>query len=259
MSVTKQLLELFRVDKQLRGLKGRLDQAEKFLNQQQLLLSELDKQKTTLETQLKQLRVQIAGDEGEAARIEAKVAALREQMNGARTAKEYSAFQNELNAFKEQKSQIETRVLESMGKADECAKQVDAIKGGHGDRVKIVANAQADRDKKAEEIKDRVAELTAQREQVAQKISARERAEFELLIKLRGDEAMAPVEIIDRKNHEYSCSACMMAVPVEAVSALLGGKLTHCPNCRSILYTEEVDFLGKDKASGKKPKAGAGA
>lgn len=262
MSVTKQLLELFRVDKQLRGLRSRLDQAERFLGQQQGLLTELDKQKGTLETQLKHLRATIANDEGEAARIDARVEVLREQMNSAKTAKEYAAFQNELNTFKEQKSQSETRVLESMAKADDAQRQVDSIKGGHEDRVKIVAGAKSDRDKKAEEIKDRVTELTAQREAIAAKLSPRERLEFEALIKLRGDEAMAAVEIIDRKNHEYSCSACMMAVPVEAVSALLAGKLTNCPNCRSILFTEDEDFLGKEKEKlakdkGKK-KAAAG-
>jgi hypothetical protein len=50
---------------------------------------------------------------------------------------------------------------------------------------------------------------------------------------------MAPVEILDRRNHEFSCSACMMALPVETVSSMLSGRLTRCVSCHSIIYTEE--------------------
>ena len=53
MSVTQQLLDLFRVDKQLRGLRNRLDQAERFLSQQSTLLKTLDTNKQQLEEEAK--------------------------------------------------------------------------------------------------------------------------------------------------------------------------------------------------------------
>jgi len=247
MSVTTQLLDLFRVDKQLRGLRSRLDGAEKFLGSQSGQLAELNKQKTSLEAQVKALRATVANEEGEAARIEARSASLREQMNNAQTAKEYAVFQSELNTLKEQKTGADSKTLESMTKAEETDKKLAEVTALHDDRAKIVATAKADRDAKAAEIKDRLAELTEQRKTLAAAVPPRELRMLEDLIKTRGDEAMAPIEVLDRRAHEGNCSACMMAVTVEVVSSLMSGKLVSCPACRCILYMEEAAFAKEKK------------
>ena len=91
----------------------------------------------------------------------------------------------------------------------------------------------------AAEIKDRVEELKKQRAALTDGIPAEALSMLEALIKLRGDEAMCSVEVLDRRNHEYSCSGCMMTLPVETVSAMLSGKLTKCVSCHCIVYTEE--------------------
>lgn len=266
MSVTKQLLDLFRVDKQLRGLRSRLDGAERFLTQQSTLLAEMDKQKSTLEAQVKHLRAVIANEEGEAARIEARTTSLREQMNSAKTAKEYNAFLTELNTLKEQKTAADEKVLESMTKVEENEKKLADILAQHSERSKITGTAKTDRDAKSVEIKDRLAELTTQRHTLTTGIPARELKMLDDLIKTRGDDAMVPVEVLDRRSHEGSCSACMMAIPVEAVSALMSGKLMSCPSCRCILYVEEETFSAtpakktpapKKAAAPKKPKKDA--
>jgi predicted nucleic acid-binding Zn-ribbon protein len=254
MSVTKQLLELFRVDKQLRGLKSRLEAAERFYNQQATLLSDLEKQKTSLESQLKQLKGSIANEDGEAARLDARIATIREQMNSAKTAKEYNAFLSELNNYKTEKQGAEDREIESMQKAEDIEKQLAGLKSQHEERSKIVATAKTDRDQKAADIKDRVTELTAQREQLASGIPKSERKAFEDLVKLRGDEAMAPVEVLDRRAHEYSCSACMMTVTVETANSLISGKLVNCPNCRCLLYIEEETLAAATSPPKKKGK-----
>lgn len=252
MSVTQQLLELFRVDKQLRGLKSRLDGAERFLSQQTTQLADMERQKGALEAQLRQLRATVANEEGEGQRLEARTAALREQMNGAKTAKEYNAFLSELNLLKEQKAAADERALEAMSKAEESDKKVADISAQHAERSRIAASARTDRDAKANEIKDRVDELTRQRAELASRIPARELGMLEGLIKMRGDEAMAPVEVLDRRAHEGNCSACMMAITIEAVSALMSGKLVTCPSCRCILFMEEEVFAPAQKKPSKK-------
>ncbi len=254
MSVTKQLLELFRVDKQLRGLKSRLEAAERFHNQQATLLGDIEKQKLSLESQLKQLKASIANEDGEAARLDARIATIREQMNSAKTAKEYNAFLTELNNYKTEKEAAEEREIESMQKAEEIEKQLETLKGQLAERSKIVTMARADRDQKAADIKDRVAELSAQREQLASAVPQRERKAFEELVGLRGDEAMSPVEILDRRAHEFSCSACMMAVTVETANSLISGKLVNCPSCRCILYIEEETLTAATGGGKKKGK-----
>jgi len=254
MSVTKQLVELFRVDKQLRGLKSRLEAAERFHNQQSTQLGDLDKQKAALEAQHKHFKVTIATEDGEAARLDARIAVIREQMNTAKTAKEYNAFLTELNNYKTEKQAAEDREIEAMQKAEGVEKQLGAIKTQHDERGKIVVSAKSDRDQKESDIKDRVAELAAQREQLAAGIPKAELRAFERLVEMRGDEAMAPVEVLDRRAHEYSCSACMMTVTVETANSLISGKLVNCPSCSCILYIEEATLAAATKPVKKKGK-----
>ncbi len=253
MSVTQQLLKLFQVDKQLRGLRSRLDAAERFLEQQRTLFKDLDERAVSITLQTKHLKASIASDEGEAARFAAKIDGLREQINSVKTAKEYTAGLTELNNYKESKTKHEDAAVESMGKLEQLEAQSADIKTQREERSKILAGAEADRVTREVEIKDRLEELKAQRAELTLGISKEALTMLEALIKLRGDDAMAPVEVLDRRNLEYSCTACMMTLPVETVSAMLSGKLTKCVSCSCIIYTEEEILPSKPAPKAKKP------
>lgn len=248
MSVTAKLLSVFRVEQQLRGLKSRLTTAEKFLAEQERLLKavEADFQKSAAE--LKQLQTSIAGEEGETASIDSRIEKLRDQMNNSKNNKEYSAFLAELNALKAKKDEIEKHELEEMGKIEELKKKNDERSAARAERTAIVTRARADRDAKAAEIKDRVDELTAQRDALAKDVPVEAMRVLSDSLNLHGDEAMSPVQVVDRRNHEWSCGNCMMTLPVETVNAISMHKLTRCISCKCVLFTEE------DVVSKKKPK-----
>lgn len=243
MTVTTQLLELFRVDKQLRGLRTRLDAAERFLREQTRQSDELRANAASIETQLKQLRASASNAEGEAARLEAKIAGLREQMNSAKTAKEYNAFLTELGTFKDQKSASEEQALTAMTKIEELSATLKELSGQQAERQKMVTAAETERATREAEIKDRMTELSAKRTSLAAGIPKDVLSSFEHLIKTKGDDAMAHVEVVDRRNYEYSCAACYMTLPMETVSSIVAGKLTSCVSCGSILFTEDTDIV----------------
>lgn len=251
MNVTAQLLELFRVDKELRGLTSRVDQAERFLSEQQDLLGDLTKSRSSIESQIKSLKATVSNEEGEVSRLDAKINAVREQMNQARNSKEYNAFLTELNTFKIEKSAAETRVLEAMNRIEELTSKLEGANAQHAERDKITRGAKSQRDAGLAEIKERLEVLRAKREELAVAIPNSVRVEFEQVIRARGDEGMASVEIIDRRAYEASCSSCMMTIPVEALSGLMSGKLTKCPSCRCFLFLEDGAM---DKAADKPVK-----
>jgi len=253
MSLTKQLLDLFRVDKQLRGLRHRLEAAERFLSHQQTQLADLERTRTDLTGQSRQLRAGASNDEGEAQRLEARMVAIREQMNQTKTAKEYQALVTEINTFKAQKAECEERALEAMSRVEQSDARLKEIEGQFEERTRMVAKALQDRDQRSSEIHERVTELSAQRLELAKAIPASNLNEFELLVKARGDDAMAHIEMIDRRAHEGSCSACMMAIPVESLSALMTGKLTRCPSCRCYLFIEESIMNQPEEPRKRKP------
>ncbi|MDP1662975.1 MAG: hypothetical protein Q8L55_13750, partial [Phycisphaerales bacterium] len=162
--------------------------------------------------------------------------------------KEYSAFLSELNSLKEKKDEIEKHELEEMSKVEELQKKNDERAVARAERTAIVDHARKDRDAKAAEIKDRVDELTKQRDALSKEIPVEAMKMLADALSLHGDEAMSPVEVVDRRNHEWSCGNCQMTLPVETVNAISMHKLTRCISCKCVLFTEE------DVVSKKKPK-----
>lgn len=250
MDVTAKLLRVFLVEKQIRGLQTRLKAAERFLNEQTSQVAQLDTKKASIEVQLKQLSAVAKQAEGEVARLDARMATIRDQMNGAQTNKEYKAFLTELNTFKLEKDKAEQSALEAMTKVDELRKQAGEIDTQRSEREKLRVVAVAERDARAAEIKDRLDELTKERVALTADVPADSLRMLERLVNTRGEDAMAPIEIQDRKRHEFTCGSCQMSLPLDTVSGLMSkGKLTTCVSCGCILY------LGEEEAKSLQPAA----
>ncbi len=253
MNVTSKLLSVFKVDKQFRGLRSRLSAAEKFLAEQTRQIEQIDAKKTSLDAQLRQLTGAGANFEGEMKRLDARMATIREQMNSAQTNKEYKAFLTEVNTLKAERDRQETSALEQMSKAEEIRRQIDELIKSRAERERVQSVATGERDARAAEIKDRLADLERQRESLAREIPKETLVVFERLVQTRGDEAMAHIEEVDRRRHEYHCGACMMALPIESVNGLLvSGKLTRCASCQCILYIEEELSKSMREPAGKR-------
>jgi predicted nucleic acid-binding Zn-ribbon protein len=241
MDVTAKLLAVFQVDKQLRGLRSRLTGAEKFLGDQSKELSAILGKQQTLEAQLKALAAQAAGFEGEAKRIEARVTVLREQMNTAKTNREYQAFLVEMNTFKVDKDKNEGLALEAMTKHDELKKQLAELGTARDQREQVKKVAEGERDARFKEIETQLNELKAERDQLAGEVPADVLTRYQRLVDMRGEDAMGPVEVQDRKRHEYTCGVCQMSLPVDTVSLLMStGKLTFCSACQCLLYLDNA-------------------
>jgi uncharacterized protein len=240
MDVTAKLLRVFQVDKQLRGLQQRLSQAETFLNAQNKELATIDGQRGAIEAQLKVNTAQAADLEGEMARLDARMTTIRTQMESAQTNKEYKAFLTEINTFKADRDGLETKALEIMSKSDELKKQLAELDGRRSERQQVQKVAAGERDARFKEIETRLNELKAERVKLAAEVPQDVMQMFDRLVQQRGDDAMGPVEVQDRKRHEYTCGVCMMSIPIDGVSGLMSsGRLTRCKSCECILYLDE--------------------
>lgn len=242
MSVTKKLLAVFRVDKEIQGLSSRLNSAERFLGEQTRQLADISTKVSSLQAQLRQLQASANNAEGESQRIEAKVNELREKMNGAQTNKEYKALLAEVNNLKEQRSSFDDEAIGHLDKIEKIKTQLAELEGSQKEREKVRGVAEGERQQRADEIAAKLAELRRKRDELAGAVPKEAMAVYEDLLRQRGEEAMAPLEIVDRKRHEYVCGSSMMSVPVEVAASLMQGKLTLSPNDGCILYlTEHVE------------------
>lgn len=241
MSVTRQLLAVFRVDKEISGLQSRLTSAERFLTEQTKKLAEIGAQRESLSTQIRQLQASASNAEGESERIKVHIDELREKMNNSTSNKEYKALLSEVNNLKEQRSVFDEQALEQMEKIEELNARLAELEQANGEREKMREIAEKERQQRADEIAGKLAELRAKRAELIEGVPGDAVAIYEELLENRGEDAMAPLEIIDRKRHEYVCGSSMMSVPVEVAASLIQGKLTLSPNDGCILYLTEED------------------
>ena len=234
--VTARLLRVFQVDRQLAGLQSRLRAAEAFHAEQVRQLAHIKAKAESIGTQVRQLTATTGNLENEIRSLEERIEQLRAQMNEARTNKEYKALLTEVNAHKADRERIEEEALGHMTRIDELKAQLADLAAQEAERDKVRRIAESERNAREAEIKDRVEQLKAERDTLARAVPGDVMAMYHRLLELRDEEAMAALEIADRKRHEYTCGACMMSLPLEIAISLLGGKLTLCPNCRCILY-----------------------
>lgn len=240
MNVTAKLVRLHRVVLQIRGLSGRLETAERYLRAQENKLRELDDSIESVGAQLRQIEAKATNEEDAARDVDQRIATLREKMNQATSNKEYSAILTEINTLKADKSLIEDNALDQMSKVEELREQLNTLKADRDAREKVRAVAKAERDEHEAAIRDRLAELKAEREREAAEVPADALAAFEARVAAGEPDIMAPLEEHDRKRMEYACGSCQVLLPIEMLNGLLGhGRITNCTACGAILYLED--------------------
>ena len=241
MTLTTDLLSLFRIDSQVRGLRRRLDSASRYLDTQDLTLQELGQQHDEVQLRRRHLQATIGNLEGEVAVIDERLEKLRGELNVATTNKQYTAVLTELNTVKLSRSELEDRTLQEMETVEECGRQLETLAGETAERTKVRAIAKAKLKQRHEEVGTRLAELEQQRTTAADCIPGTDLKLFDDLAEAYDGEAVTPVEEIDRRRREYVCGSCNLNLPFEAVTALMGrgDTLVVCAACGRILFLQD--------------------
>jgi predicted nucleic acid-binding Zn-ribbon protein len=241
MGVVESLLNLYRVDVQVRGLRSRLTTAERHLSAQTKQLNDLQQQRQELQTRRRHLQATIANLEVETKAIDERLEKLRNELNSASTNKQYSALLAELNTVKAQRTGVEDRTLQDLEQLDKIEEQLKALEAQITEKTKLRDHAQAQLDERRHDVGHRLSELETERQAAAAVIPVQTLSIFEHLAEDYEGEAMAPLEEVDRRHREYACGACNMHVPFEQVAMLTSktDALVRCPSCIRILYMQE--------------------
>jgi uncharacterized protein len=239
MTIMDKLLALYQVDKQLRGLTGRIDSSKQHLRAQEGKILDLETQKSGLEEERLHLKAEVANHETEIKGYDEKVAHLREQMNQAKTNKEYTAFLTEVNTYKVDRGKIEEATLGQMDKIERLDAKIEELVAAITEREKMRAAAKQEVARREKDASERLNELRQERELKATEVPKDTLAEYGRVQDYVGEEAMAPVIEENRRRMEYSCGACCMSITAETFNALmLGQRLVTCTTCGVILYVE---------------------
>jgi len=261
MGDTAKLLKLHQLDKQLEGLKGRLNAAERYLRAQETKLADIQARLESLRSQARQLEASEHNHENEMKSLEERIEMLRERMNNAQTSKEHSAVLVEINTLKTDKARLEELALTEIGSIDEIKAQIEEATNAHDEATKLRDAARKDRDQRKAEIQERLEELQAQRSEAEREVPAYALEMYNERLIFGIDEVMSPVIEQDRRNMEYTCEVSNTVLPIELVNKLLSREgVVTCPVSDAILYLPE-DLRGalEDAAEKKRKKREAAA
>lgn len=240
MPLIDNLLTLYNVDRQVRGLRGRVESAQIYLELQTNQLQDIEFERSENDRQRMQRKASIANIETETGSIDVRIDELRKDLNKAVNDKQYSALLAEVNTIKERRKAFEDEELIEMAAAEELDQTAVEINERAEERNKVLQVAAKELETRKAEISERLTELEHERQTAAAVIPSETLAMFDEIADDYEGEAMAAIEIIDHKRKEYSCTSCSLRLPLEAVTTLLGTgeSLVRCGSCDRILYLE---------------------
>jgi predicted nucleic acid-binding Zn-ribbon protein len=241
MAVIENLLNLFTVDKNVRGLRSRLDTAQRYFDAQTRQHAVLEQQRQELATRRKHLQATIANLEVEKKQLDARLEKLRNELNSSPNKKQYDALLSEMTTIKTAASNLEDRILAEMEQLENVEQQATALEPQLADRAKLRDLARTQLEERKSDVGHRLAELEVERQQAASVVPPQALAIFDSVADQYDGEVMSAVEVIDRKSREYACGACNMHIPFNQVSVLASANdaIVRCPSCTRILYMQD--------------------
>ncbi len=161
------------------------------------------------------------------------IARLKTQQYETRKNDEFQALGHEIERYEKEIQQIEDQELELMEQTDKLKAEI-AIEEKKGSATKeSIARQLADLEAKGKTLEARLAELTKERTDIAEKIDEDVLGRFDRLFASKGDAAIVALE------HEV-CTGCHMKVTTQTAVRVKGGKeIVSCEQCGRILYWSE--------------------
>jgi len=241
MSLHEQMHDLFLLDKQLYGLRARLESATSGLKSEQTRVERLERQRQELSDQLKHDQAKSALLESQVKDAQERIDHLRQQMNSVKSNKEYSAVLIEVNTLKQSMEQYETQALEQMDHVEMLRGELQQLEQQVDKQQQRVVAAESEVQGCRAQVGQQLEDLETQRLAAEQLIPQQARDQFNRKTKMYEGQAMATVIEENRRARDYTCGGCYMSIPIERVNALMSDsdQIVSCPSCERILYMDQ--------------------
>ena len=154
---------------------------------------------------------------------------------------EYRALAHEIQMCKDAIVKIEDQELDIMEQIEAANKQAVAATHALTDTSTLVADQVTDLNRREENLKKELADLEANRSELAGAVDESVRLRYERLFKAKGGNVVVGV-------HHGVCGGCHMRLPPQLlVHCQAQQEIVTCPNCGRILYyTRDMDLAVAD-------------
>jgi len=215
--------ELAHIEPERQALKSKSAGAEAGLDRAKTRVKEIESQRKELELEVeskKQLIIKYANQQFQTRKNE-----------------EYRALAHEIEMCKEQIVKIEDREIELMEQGEAAQKEVIRASQGASETRKLAEDQLGQLATREQNLKKELAELEANREELAAAVDDSARSRYERLVKNKGENVVVGVQ-------HGVCGGCHMKLPPQLlVSCQAQQELVTCSNCGRILYyTRDMDL-----------------
>ena len=187
-----------------------------------------------LEEDAKRIQMEIDRLELELQAGEEKIANLRTQQNGAKTNREYKAFQDEIDNIRAENSRVEDQILELMTKIESSDEQEAKAQRNVEEEELRMAEAERSLAGEIDQVKAEHDETKARYDDLASQVDPKYMEPYARLARHREALAVVPV-----KNG--MCGGCFINLPPQTINALMGAhELVFCHSCGRILFLESA-------------------
>ena len=215
--------ELSRIEPERQMLKAKAANAQAELENAKLRVKQIESARKDLELEVetkKQMIVRYANQQFQTRKNE-----------------EYRALAHEIDTCKAAIFEIENREIEFMEQAEAAQKEVLRATQAAKDARTLMDEQVAQLGAREENLKRELAQLEANREELASAVDEGARSRYERLVRSKGDNVVVGVE-------HGVCGGCHMKLPPQLLVSCQGEKeLVGCSNCGRILYyTRDMDL-----------------
>jgi len=219
--------ELARIEPERRELQSRASSTQASLESAKLRGKQIESQRKDLELEVEAQKQ--------------KIDKYSIQQFQTKKNEEFKAIGHEIEGCRAAIVKTEDKQLELMEQAEVAEKQVAAATLAANDAKKHLDAQVADLAAREENLKKELANLSANREELAAAVEENARARYERLLKNKGGSVVVGIQ-------HGVCGGCHMKFPTQIVlSCKREEDIVTCPNCGRILYyTPDMDMAVAD-------------
>ena len=209
--------------RKLSAMPGRMQDLE-----QSLARHRADVAKTRDE--LAELQKQRRKMEGDLQAVETKISKYQGQLMEVKTNKEYTAMLHEIETVKEERSGIETRILQAMDSAEGVEKEIRRKEAALAEDQQRVSAGLEKLKQEEQEASDRKGSLEGERSRNEGELQADLVSEFTRVSRMRGGVAVARVV-------DGMCQGCSVRIQPRVFQLIRRNEgLLRCDSCKRFLY-----------------------
>lgn len=239
----KALVKLQAVELDLCKIKRRRKAKGNAVTAQENRLAQIESEKAALQKTCTQKRMKSDELELNLKENTEKVEKYRNDLNSAKTNKEYAAILTQINSQKAEDAKLEEQGLAVLNEIETLQAKITELAASHEEEAKKLETIKASCAGDIEKLDKMIAGLSEKRDAAAADVPTDALKIFERLSGRFDGEAMASIEISGRKpNFTFSCMGCYISLNAEHVNALRShDAIRMCDSCGRILYIQDED------------------